>query len=345
MDFTCVLPSKKPRFDVPKLKNRVPLAELDANVRRSQASAFAGGTLRNLTTQWVRYLTFCIAYDFDPLPGSVQTLCRYAQYLSSCFKSHQTLLCYLSGVKILHKLMGVSIQAFEDVALKFAVKGMGRNNSYVPRQAPPMTPQLLKQIFQLLDFSDEDDTIFWAVLLVGFFLLLRKSNLVPDSASTFDGSKQIKRSDLEFNSDHIKVTLNWLKNKEIGNNTPHRFALPKIPNSVLCPVAALLRVLELVPADSHQSVFVRSDGTCFSYAKLQAKLAKVSEQLGVKKLTSHSLRAGGATNAFLSGVPGELIKILGHWKSDVYLKYLRLPEEARLAAGALVKYRILSLDL
>ena len=62
-------------------------------------------------------------------------------------------------------------------------------------------------------------------------------------------------------------------------------------------------------------------------------------------MTSHSLRAGGATNAFLAGVPSEIIKILGNWKSDCYLRYIRLPEQARLAAGVLVKYRVLSLDL
>ena len=81
------------------------------------------------------------------------------------------------------------------------------------------------------------------------------------------------------------------------------------------------------------------------YKQLQSRLAEMSQLLQLEhKLTSHSLRAGGATAAFLAGVPAEVIKILGHWKSDCYVRYLRLPEQARLAAGVLMKHRIKCLN-
>ena len=328
------------RFSAP----RPPLHQLDANVRRSQTSAFAEGTLTNLTYEWVKFLDFCLFYQLQALPAHPHTLCRYAQYVASLVKSHQTVVSYLSGVKTLHLLMNVSTVAFNSFLFRLAMRGMNRLNTHVPHQAPPMTAHLLKDIHKLLDFTKEDDVILWAVLLVGFFLLLRKCNLVPDAANKFNPLKQLKRDDLQFCQDHIKVVLTWTKNNQFRE--PLKFALPRIPGSMLCPVEALVTLFTLIPGSGSESVFKRSNGSCYSYNNLQTRLASLSESLGLKdKLTSHSLRAGGATNAFLAGVPAEIIKILGFWKSDTYLQYIRMPEEARLAAGVLVKHRIQCLNI
>ena len=54
-----------------------------------------------------------------------------------------------------------------------------------------------------------------------------------------------------------------------------------------------------------------------------------------KNYSTHSFRSGGATWAFNSGVPGEIIKIVGNWKSDCYLKYLLISDQARDVAAQL----------
>ena len=41
--------------------------------------------------------------------------------------------------------------------------------------------------------------------------------------------------------------------------------------------------------------------------------------------SGHSLRRGGATFAFQCGIPSELIKLQGDWRSDAYMLYLTLP--------------------
>ena len=325
-------------------KARPPLEELDRNVRRSQMSAFAEGTLSNLTYQWVKYLDFCLFYGFQALPAEPHTLARYAEYVASTVKSHKTVLAYISGVKTLHLLLNLDISAFVEFMFKLTLRGMGRLNTHTPTQAPPMTAQYLSEIKKLLDFTREDDVILWAMLLVGFFLLLRKSNLVPDVASKFDPNKQLKRSDLTFCKDHVKVVLRWTKNNQFHEAL--RFALPKIDGSDLCPMEALVSLFSMVPGADNDAVFKKSSGECFTYRNLQVRLAEISEILQVpQKFTSHSLRAGGATNTFLAGVPPEVIKLLGFWKSDCYQQYIRMPEQARLAAGVLVKNRILCLNL
>ena len=57
------------------------------------------------------------------------------------------------------------------------------------------------------------------------------------------------------------------------------------------------------------------------------------QRLGVSdfsKFRGHSFRRGGATWAFRSGVPGELIQVYGDWASDAYKIYLEFSEDARL---------------
>ena len=52
------------------------------------------------------------------------------------------------------------------------------------------------------------------------------------------------------------------------------------------------------------------------------KLKALTSRIGVSGVSSHSLRRGGATSALSSGIPGELVKAMGDWKSVCYLVYL-----------------------
>ena len=48
------------------------------------------------------------------------------------------------------------------------------------------------------------------------------------------------------------------------------------------------------------------------------------------KFRGHSFLRGGATWAFCSGVPGELIQVYGDWAPDAYKVYLEFSEDAKL---------------
>ena len=47
-------------------------------------------------------------------------------------------------------------------------------------------------------------------------------------------------------------------------------------------------------------------------------------QLGLdnKRFSSHSFRRGSATCALECGVPSEIVKLFGDWKSSAYLSYV-----------------------
>ena len=54
------------------------------------------------------------------------------------------------------------------------------------------------------------------------------------------------------------------------------------------------------------------------------------------RLSSHSLRAGGATALFASGASATLIAQLGRWASDAYLGYCRLTAAVTRGVSALM---------
>ena len=263
-------------------------------------------------------------------------------------KSHSTIISYMSGVRKLHEVTNFSTKGFTGYLLKLTLMGLHRLNGHITKRAEPITPTILQQIYALLNFNEIEDTVFWCVCVMGFFLLFRKSNLLPDTVRGFDPNRQLKRSDIVFTKTNLVVGICWAKNHQFGKKLL-TFPLPFMPGSVLCPVKALLQVYSLVDATQDQHLFaLNNSGTSMTCRQFQNKLrffiGKI-EGLDPQAFSNHSLRRGGCMFSFLSGVPPEIIKLMGNWKSDAYLKYLEFPLEARAAATKLMKMRILALKL
>ncbi len=93
---------------------------------------------------------------------------------------------------------------------------------------------------------------------------------------------------------------------------------------------------QVVPASSNSAAFLlpRSDSSPqpVTYAAFQGFLNKYISTIDLDQhhFSSHSFRRGGATWAFYSNVPRELIKVHGDWASDSYLKYLDFSLDQRL---------------
>ena len=70
---------------------------------------------------------------------------------------------------------------------------------------------------------------------------------------------------------------------------------------------------------------------CFTYRSFLSKLRECLFALGYASdcYAGHSFHRGGASFAFQIGIPVELIKMLGDWKSDSVLLYLTVPLSIR----------------
>ena len=188
----------------------------------------------------------------------------------------------------------------------------------------------------------------WCLLLLGFFTLARKSNLVVTGKSRFCPSKQLCRGDILVGRHGLLVKYKWSKTNQFGERIL-QIPVVAIANSKLCPLAAFKNMVRLNPAEAEHPAFVIKNGRRLepvSYALLQKFIKDCVATLGLdpNSFSSHSLRRGGATWAFRSQVPGELIKVQGDWMSDAYLKYLEFSLQQRLEVSRCMADEILQLE-
>ena len=93
-----------------------------------------------------------------------------------------------------------------------------RDNPHCPEQAWPITPEIVLSFHQLLELTNAYDATIWFLFLTAFFLVIRESNLVPNSAKTFQSQKQLIRENIEFDSKNnvLIFHINLSKNIQYG---------------------------------------------------------------------------------------------------------------------------------
>ena len=282
--------------------------------------------MKNLKVQWKSFLLFCIYFGKTPFPASTQTMALYAQFLARSFKSVNSIQNYLSGVRMLHVLLELQPPELNAIEIRLAIRGMTKIKSHKPKQAFPITPELLLKIHSTLDLAYKVDLTFWALALIAFFTMARKSNLVPDSIHKFDPSKQLMRRDIIADDECLLISYKWSKTNQAGSRVL-RVPILAIPGSILCPVKAYKAMVQAVPGLQDQPAFLISwqGGLVpFTYPMLQDMLKRSLQKLGQgpENYSSHSFRRGGASFAFRAGVSPNLIQLQGDWVSDAYKLYL-----------------------
>ena len=98
--------------------------------------------------------------------------------------------------------------------------------------------------------------------------------------------------------------------------------------ALLFPVGAILSYL-VMRGPGGGPLFRFRDGRALTRPRLVVEVRKALTQAGINPddYASHSFRSGAATTAVACGVPVDIIKTLGRWKSNAYQLYVRLPRE------------------
>ena len=78
--------------------------------------------------------------------------------------------------------------------------------------------------------------------------------MVPSSIRSFDARKHLCRGDVLVGQDGILVTFGWSKTNQFGKRTV-LIPIPSIDNSILCPVLAYKKLIDLVPARTTHRAF------------------------------------------------------------------------------------------
>lgn len=91
---------------------------------------------------------------------------------------------------------------------------------------------------------------------------------------------------------------------------------------------AIQNFLQVRP-ESGDILLCHFDGSPLTRHGFSRVLTKAIEFVGLpaSDFKSHSFRIGAATTAAMLGIPDDEIKVMGRWKSDTYLSYIRFPSE------------------
>ena len=152
------------------------LAQLDLEVAVTKGEAVKESTKKNLLTQLNAYQGFCDRYMIQYFPCNNIQLCRFGQHLKKTFQSPDAIGNYLSGIRTVLAFSRLEIPDPKDRQMQMFITGLKRTMQHTVKQASPITPQM-----------DKIEVIAWTAVLLGFYMFLRKSNLVPEAMDKFNG--------------------------------------------------------------------------------------------------------------------------------------------------------------
>ena len=108
---------------------------------------------------------------------------------------------------------------------------------------------MLLQLHGRLKLTSSADASFWAICLVAFYGMFRKSHLLPVSPALFDPRKQLTKADFKIFPWGVLITIRWSKTIQFRERIVE-IPLPRIPRSKLCPTAVIVNALRLTALGS-----------------------------------------------------------------------------------------------
>lgn len=305
-------------------------------VRAYRSVAWEVATQKTYASYKKAYLEFCELANYPPVPATVDMICEYIAFLSDRL-AYSSILKYIGIIRVMHLEVGLpDPKIHECYEVKLILLAVKKWLGASVKRRLPIGPELLLVIHSKLNMHTSDDVVFWAVCLVGFFGLLRASNLVAPPGDQFDVRKHLSRACFKEFQAYMVITLLWAKNNQCKERVV-QVPLPRLTGSVLCPVTAVKHAFAITREGSILGpAFLRRRADAklvpVKYTWFSRKLLGLVEACGLDRSDygTHSLRRGGASWALKCGIGSEVIRILGDWRSDAYRNYLEVSLEDKL---------------
>ncbi len=251
---------------------------------------------------------------------------------------------YLYGVQVLHLLHDAQFPNLSEFQFRLFARGLSKRLPHIPKQAEPVTPVILLALYPFIDMHVKCHVALWASFLYAFFMMARKSNIVPPSKLKFDPQLYLCHGDITVCNAYVKVSMRWSKNNQDRSRVV-TVPLPAIPGSPLCPVHAFSLLESTCPCRSSEPAFSFGDGKFLTYSSFVGDFRSLLGKAGFDPqiFSGHSFRRGGATTAFKANIPSEFIQQQGDWRSDCYKRYIDISFDQKLNLCYLLRDYILGI--
>lgn len=260
-------------------------------------------------------------YDLHVFKPSPVDILLYVQLLVNSRKTVRTIKNYLSGAKLFVIERGGEASAFSHHMLSNFVKGVTRDSTHVPRQAIAIPTQTLTRACSFLMSSSDQGEIIAAAMLFAFTTMLRQCHMFY---TPYGYMHIIKRGDVEFKGSKVLITVR--SSKTTGRSHVTTIPIIASPSGPNCPVRALVRAFNIVPAGSHEPVFLdpvlrRPFPAAHANLILRSALSAVGFR-GAVLASFHSLRRSSAQACIKAGLPLQDVQTHAMWRSAAVSSYV-----------------------
>ena len=270
-----------------------------------------------------RFLSFTATYGLQPLPLTESLILRFVAHLHLEHLAPSTIKNYLAAVRAWVISIGLDEPTIWTPRVHLACRAVARSHD-PPRQALPITYHILSSMFSFLS-SSHDHLLLAAALSLQYFACLRASELCPNSSLSIVPV----RSDISFCRPDSSLIMIYRCHS--SKTSPHGFEVyVGCSGGPICSPCIMHHFLTLYPLEPAAPLFRFTSGIDLSYRLYNALIKRLVQLAGLDPAlySSHSVRAGAATQAARSGLDPDSIKRLGRWRSQAYMVYLRPPPEA-----------------
>lgn len=267
------------------------------------------------------FYRFCLERGKAAVPCSRETFIKYTAWLRLHRRlGPETVRSHLAAIRQLHTINGVELEAANDPRVKLMRRAVNRRSAPEDSRAP-VSWDLLKSVLQrLAERGGADELTLRSAAVLGYFGFLRVSEICGKEGPRGNQGLMLQNVSVAHSTLLVKLEESKTDTRRQGVNIS--FSATPGPN---CPLKLLADYLAVRPFTGGVGpLFIRQDGSPMTASWFRAGLKRECEAAGfVGAVNSHSLRIGAATDAANKGVPSHRIKLLGRWKSDSFMRYLR----------------------
>lgn len=266
------------------------------------------------------YLTFVRLHHL-PVEPTPDTLSFFIVFMSRHIEP-RSVSSYLSGIcQQLEPYFDNVRRARHTPLVERTMKGCLRLYSSPTKRKRALTLSDLKTVlFNLSISTAHDDLLFKAMLLTGFFALMRLGELTfPNTKKLRNWKKVTKRSSVVVSPDQYEFHLPCHKADQFfeGNRVIIKQKQYSNIDPLICFVEYLSSRDQAFPLSS--PLWITSNGSVPTRDFFISRLHRFFD----RDVAGQSMRAGGATSLAEHGVPPSLIQLIGRWSSDAFFIYIR----------------------
>ena len=285
-------------------------------------AAISEGTRKNRYKQASVYIRFTLQHNMDYLSPAIYDIGLYVAHLANIM-SPASLRNYVSGAKTWVTAQCGDPSAFSSPEVSAMLVGATRLSTHIPQQSPELTPRDVITICNYVSAAGASGAVIKAAILLGYYCMLRQSNLTAPPGARFGGPHTLRREEIASSQEGLYVIIRSSKTI-VSPSDAVSLHVPRTGDQY-CPARAWDLAAAAVHAPQHAPAFTLPDGRPLTSSALIAVIRQALAAAGspyASRATIHGLRRGSALAVGCLGCPLEHIKAQGTWRGNSVHSYV-----------------------